>query len=426
MKEKTPLPADVDPCDEPGHGHAALRVDEARARILAEVHPVEGTETLGLREALGRVLGTDVHSTVNVPAHDNSAMDGYALAGSDLPAEEARAFAVVGTSWAGRPFDGVVRSGQCIRIMTGATLPKGVDTIVMQEHVRHDGDVAVVASGHRPGQHRRLAGEDIRAGDVALAAGTLLLPAHLGLIASIGIGQVEVKRRPRLAIFSTGDELRGIGEQLGEGQIYDSNRYSLYGMATRLGLEVLDLGVVRDTPEATQQAFEEAAAKADAIVTSGGVSVGDADYVVETLQKHGQVGFWKVAMKPGKPIAFGRVGKALFFGLPGNPVSSMVTFYQLVQPALRKLTGDRAADMPILVKATCQSKLRKKTGRLEFQRGILERTADGGYVVRAASQQGSGVLRSMTEANCFIVLALDQETIQPGAEVEVQPFAGLA
>jgi molybdopterin molybdotransferase len=425
VKDTTPLSADVDPCDEPGHGHAALRLDEARARILAEVRPVEGEETLGLREALGRVLGRDVRSGVDVPAHDNSAMDGYALAGADLPAEGERNFPVAGTSWAGRPFDGVVRGGECVRIMTGATLPAGLDTIVMQEHVRRDGDLAVIASGHRAGQHRRLAGEDIRAGDVALPEGTTLMPAHLGLIASIGVGQVVVRRRPRVAIFSTGDELRGIGEELGEGQIYDSNRYSLYGMASRLGLEVLDLGVVRDTPEATGRAFEEAAARADAIVTSGGVSVGDADYVVETLQKHGQVGFWKVAMKPGKPIAFGRVGEALFFGLPGNPVSSMVTFYQLVQPALRKLTGDRATDLPILVKAACQSKLKKKAGRLEFQRGVLERSAEGGYVVRTVGQQGSGVLRSMTGANCFIVLAPEQETIQPGAEVEVQPFAGL-
>jgi molybdopterin molybdotransferase len=397
VKKTTPLPADVDPCDEPGHGHAALPLDEARARILAEVRPVEGSETLGLREALGRVLSAPVRSSVDVPSHDNSAMDGYALAASDLPAEGEKSFPVVGTSWAGRPFEGTVRSGECIRIMTGATLPKGVDTIVMQEHVRRDGDRAVIASGHRPGQHRRLA----------------------------GVGRVEVRRRPRVAIFSTGDELRGIGEELGEGQIYDSNRYSLHGMATRLGLEVLDLGVVRDTREDTQHAFEKAAASADAIVTSGGVSVGDADYVVETLERFGQVGFWKVAMKPGKPIAFGRVGKALFFGLPGNPVSVMATFYQLVQPALRKLTGSDSADFPILLKATCQSKLKKKPGRLEFQRGILERAANGSYLVRGASHQGAGVLRSMTEANCFIVLSLDQDTVHPGAEVEVQPFAGL-
>jgi molybdopterin molybdotransferase len=421
----SPLPADVDPCDEPGHGHRSLRLHEARERILAAVSPVEQRETLPLREALDRVLAEPVRSTVNVPSHDNSAMDGFALAGAALPAQGETPFRVVGTSWAGRPFAGTVGAGECARIMTGATLPAGTDTIVMQEHVRTDGDVAFIGAGHRPGQHRRKAGEDIRAGDVAVPAGTLLRPAHLGLIASVGVGVVQVFRRPRVAIFSTGDELTPIGAPLDEGQIYDSNRYSLYGMAARLGLEVIDLGVVRDRREDTQRAFEEAAARADAIVTSGGVSVGEADYVVETLGKHGQVGFWKVAIKPGKPIAFGRVGKALFFGLPGNPVSSMVTFYQLVQPALRKLGGCTEVDVPLSIRATCQSKLKKKPGRLEFQRGVLSRDAEGAYVVQATSHQGAGVLRSMAEANCFIVMPLEQGDVQPGAEVEVQPFAGL-
>jgi molybdopterin molybdotransferase len=426
MSKNAPLlPADVDPCDEPGHGQRTLRLDEARERILAAVATVEGRETLPLRAALDRVLAAPVHSTVDVPGHDNSAMDGYALAGADLPAEGERAFRVLGTSWAGRPYEGSVAAGECVRIMTGATLPAGVDTIVMQEHVRRDGELALVTAGHKPGQHRRLAGEDIRAGDVAVPAGTLLRPAHLGLIASVGVGEVEVLRRPRVAIFSTGDELRSIGEPLGPGQIYDSNRYSLYGLVARLGLEVVDLGVVRDTQEETERAFREAAAQADAIITSGGVSVGEADFVVEALERSGQVGFWKVAIKPGKPIAFGRVGGALLFGLPGNPVSSMVTFYQLVQPALMKLAGVAAPEVPVLLKATCRSKLKKKAGRMEFQRGILERETGGGYVVRGASHQGAGVLRSMAEANCFIVLALEQETVQPGTEVDVQPFAGL-
>jgi molybdopterin molybdotransferase len=426
MAKHTPhLPADVDPCDAAPPGQRSLQLEEARARILESIVPVGGTERLPLRDALGRVLAADVHSTLDVPSHDNSAMDGYALAGSALPAEGEGAFTVVGTSWAGRPFGGEVGPGQCARIFTGATLPAGTDTIVMQEHVRREGDVAYLTAGHKPGQHRRRAGEDIRAGDVAVPTGTLLRPAHLGLVASVGVGEVEVLRRPRVAIFSTGDELRGIGETLEEGQIYDSNRYSLYGMLARLGLEVVDLGVVRDTPEATRQAFEQAAATADAIVTSGGVSVGEADYVVETLEQMGQVGFWKVAIKPGKPIAFGRVGNALFFGLPGNPVSSMVTFYQLVQPALRRLAGEERPEVPVLLKATCETKLRKKAGRLEFQRGILERRRDGRYVVRGVGHQGAGVLRSMAEADCFIVLPLEQETVQPGTEVDVQPFAGL-
>jgi len=426
MKDRTqPLPADVDPCDIVDPGKRTLRLDEARNLILSHVRPVDGSESLALRDALGRVLFAPVRSTVDVPSHTNSAMDGYAVAGTDLPAEGEKPFEVVGTSWAGRPFEGTVAAGQCVRIMTGATLPEGADTVVMQEHVRVDGNLAVISSGHRPGQHRREAGEDIRAGEVAVQAGTLLLPAHLGLIASVGVGELDVRRRPRVAIFSTGDELRGIGERLGPGQIYDSNRYSMHGMVTRLGLEVVDLGVVPDTREATLAAFERAAASADAVVTSGGVSVGEADFVVETLERLGRVGFWKVAMKPGKPIAFGHVGRALFFGLPGNPVSAMVTFYQLVQPALQALSGAVATDPPLLLEATCESRLKKKAGRLEFQRGILERGPDGRYVVRGVGHQGAGVLRSMAEANCFIVLSLEQETVQPGARVQVQPFAGL-
>ena len=425
MQAHDPLPAGVDPCDLPGHGHKALRLDEARARIIAAITPVTEPQTVGLRDALGRVLATEVRSTVDVPSHRNSAMDGYALAGSELPQADAASFEVVGTSWAGRPYSGAVGPGQCVRIMTGATLPDATDTVVMQEHVRLDGARIVIEAGHRAGQNVRPAGEDIRRGELALGAGTLLRPAQLGLLASIGIGAVPVLRRPRVAIFSTGDELRSIGEELEPGQIYDSNRYTLHGMLSRLQVEVIDLGVVADTREATLRAFESAAGQADAIVTSGGVSVGEADYVTETLERHGQIGFWKVAMKPGKPIAFGRFGSAYFFGLPGNPVSVMVTFYQLVQPALRALTGAHDPDPPILVRARCETRLRKKPGRLEFQRGVLERRADGGYTVRSSGHQGAGVLRSMSDANCFIILPLEQGDLEPGAEVDVQPFAGL-
>jgi molybdopterin molybdotransferase len=352
-------------------------------------------------------------------------MDGYALAGSELPQAGAASLEVVGTSWAGRPYSGEVGRGQCVRIMTGATLPDATDTVVMQEHVRLDGARVVIDAGHRAGQNVRPVGEDIRCGELALGAGTLLRPAQLGLLASLGIGVVPVLRRPRVAIFSTGDELRSIGEELELGQIYDSNRYTLHGMLSRLQVEVIDLGVVADTREATLRAFESAAGQADAIVTSGGVSVGEADYVTETLERHGQIGFWKVAMKPGKPIAFGRFGSACFFGLPGNPVSVMVTFYQLVQPALRALTGAHDPDPPILVRARCETRLRKKPGRLEFQRGVLERRADGAYTVRSSGHQGAGVLRSMSDANCFIILPLEQGDMEPGAEVDVQPFAGL-
>ncbi len=420
-----PLPAGVDPCDVPGHGHRALRLDEARSRIIAGIAPVTGQEAVALSESLGRVLAAEVRSTVDVPSHRNSAMDGYALAGGDLPQTGAATLDVVGTSWAGRPFDGAVGRGQCVRIMTGATLPEATDTVVMQEHVRFDGARVVIEAGHHARQNVRPVGEDIRRGELALGAGTLLRPAQLGLLASLGVGEVVVLRRPRVAIFSTGDELRSIGEELALGQIYDSNRYTLQGMLNRLQVEVVDLGVVPDTREATLRAFQSAATQADAIVTSGGVSVGEADYVTETLERHGQIGFWKVAMKPGKPIAFGRFGQAYFFGLPGNPVSVMVTFYQLVQPALRALAGAHDPDPPILVRARCETRLRKKPGRLEFQRGVLERGTDGIYTVRSSGHQGAGVLRSMSEANCFIILPLEQGEVEAGTEVEVQPFAGL-
>ena len=420
-----PLPAGVDPCDAPGHGHGALPLDEARARMVAAIVPVQDVEHVALGSALGRVLAREVRSTVDVPSHRNSAMDGYALAGRELPTAGTAWFEVVGTSWAGRPFQGEVGPGRCVRIMTGASVPAGTDTVVMQEHVRLEAGRAGIEAGHRVGQNVRPAGEDIRRGELALGAGTVVHPAELGLLASLGVGTVTVWRKPRVAIFSTGDELRAVGEDLGPGQIFDSNRYSLHGMLTRLGVEVLDLGVVADTREATLQAFETAAGQADAIITSGGVSVGDADYVTETLQRHGRFGFWKVAMKPGKPIAFGQFGQAWFFGLPGNPVSVMVTFYQLVQPALRALAGIVATEPPILVRASCETRLRKKAGRLEFQRGVLARLPTGAYTVRSTGHQGAGVLRSMSEANCFIVLASEQGDIEPGTEVEVQPFVGL-
>jgi molybdopterin molybdotransferase len=420
-----PLPAGVDPCDLPSHGSKALRLEDARSRITAAIAPVTGEETVDIHAALGRVLAQPVHSSVDVPSHRNSAMDGYALAAADLPQAGTTSLQLDGTSWAGRPYAGVVQRGRCARIMTGATLPEGTDTVVMQEHVRLDDGRVVIEAGHRPGQNVRPAGEDIRRGELALPAGTWLRPAHLGLLASLGLAEIPVRRRPRVAIFSTGDELASIGDELAPGQIYDSNRYTLHGMLTRLQVDVLDLGVIRDTREDTLAAFESAAAQADAIVTSGGVSVGEADYVTETLERHGRVGFWKVAMKPGKPIAYGRFGNAHFFGLPGNPVSVMVTFYQIVQPAVQALMGVVNPDPPILLRAACATRLRKKPGRLEFQRGVLERQASGTYTVRSSGHQGAGVLRSMSEANCFIILPLEQGDVEPGSEVEVQPFAGL-
>ena len=414
--------SDID-CCAVGHTSPALRLEDALARILADVRPVAGIETIAIRSALGRVLAGDVISAIDVPAHQNSAMDGYAFASEDLQADGETRLAVIGVAAAGKPFNGAVSTGQCTRILTGAAMPAGTDSVVMQENVELEGDIAILPKGQKAGQHVRQAGEDIGAGQVALRAGTQLRPAELGVVASLGVSEVSVRRRPRVAFFSTGDELRHVGEPLEKGQIYDSNRYTIYGMLKRLGVEAIDLGVVRDERDAVAKAFSDAAAAADAVITSGGVSVGDADYVTEILERTGSVGFWRVAMKPGRPFAFGRIGDALFFGLPGNPVSVMATFYQLVQPALQSLAGLPDPGPPLTLTAICREALHTKPGRREFQRGVLSREPDGRLVVRRTGIQGSGVLSSMSTANCFIVLAEDAGPVLAGDEVAVQPFA---
>lgn len=412
-------------CCTDSHTDTAMPLHQALEQVLALITPVRDIETLDIRDALGRVLAQDILSPVDVPAHTNSAMDGYALNGSELPGQGEKTLAVVGTAWAGRPFQTRVETGQCARIMTGAAMPTGTDTVVMQEHVQRLDDSIVIDDRHRPGQHVRPAGEDIAAGAVGARAGIVINPAQLGVLASLGIGKVPVLRRPKVAFFSTGDELRGIGETLEEGQIYDSNRYTLYGVLTRLGMEVMDLGVVPDDPEALESVLMDASGKADAIVTTGGVSVGEADFVTQVLERVGQVNFWKVAMKPGRPFTFGCIGQARFFGLPGNPVSVMSTFYQLVQPALLSMTGALVEDPVILLSARTTHRLKKKPGRREFQRGILQRDELGQYLVTGVRRQGAGVLSSMAEANCFIVLEEDRGPVESGDKVTVQPFRGL-
>ncbi|MCJ7555615.1 MAG: molybdopterin molybdotransferase MoeA [Gammaproteobacteria bacterium] len=402
-----------------------MPLQRALAQVLQAMEPVNGSEILAIRDALGRVLGEDVVSPVDVPAHTNSAMDGYALAGSDLPVQGDCSLSVVGTAWAGRPLQVRVESGQCARIMTGAVMPAGTDTVVMQEHVQRLEDSIVIDARHRAGQHVRPAGEDISAGSVGVRRGTVIHPAQLGVLASLGVATVPVRRRPRVAFFSTGDELRGVGQKLEEGQIYDSNRYTLFGVLTRLGMQVIDLGVVPDEPGVLESVLKDASQEADAIISTGGVSVGEADFVTQVLEQVGQVNFWKVAMKPGRPFAFGRIGEAWFFGLPGNPVSVMTTFYQLVQPALLAMTGAEVDDPVIMLSARCTHKLKKKAGRREFQRGILQRDDQGEYTVTGTGQQGAGILSSMAEANCFIVLEENQGTLESGCMVMVQPFRGL-
>jgi molybdopterin molybdotransferase len=308
--------------------------------------------------------------------------------------------------------------------MTGGVIPAGTDTVVMQERAERRGDRVYIGDDNKTGQNTRQAGEDVKRGDVVLEAGRLLQPADIGLIASLGIAEVAVRRKLRVAFFSTGDELRSIGESLAAGQIYDSNRYTLYGMLTRLGVELIDMGVVRDDRTALQAALDEAARIADAVITSGGVSVGEADFVKEILTSLGQVNFWKIAMKPGRPLAFGKIKNAVFFGLPGNPVSVMVTFYQFVQPALQRMMGQQHTGS-IIIKARSLSKLKKRAGRMEFQRGILGRQADGSMVVSGTGDQGSGILSTMSRANCFIVLAENCGDVEADTLVDVQPFAGL-
>jgi molybdopterin molybdotransferase len=409
-----------------GYDPDALRVDKACEAIRSCISAVPETETVKTGEALGRVLAQGVVPAINVPAHDNSAMDGYAVRSSDFSSNEV-SLEEIGAALAGRPFAGKVGPGQCVRVMTGAVMPEGADSVVVQEVVKSGGGKVVIPKGQKAGQNVRYAGEDLKVGVPVLAPGRLLRPAELGLIASLGIPEIKVKRKLRVAFFSTGDELASIGRPLAEGEVYDSNRYTLHGMLSRLGVEIIDFGVVRDDPALLEAAFRKAAGAADAVITTGGVSVGEADFTKELMAKLGEVLFWKIAMRPGRPMAFGRIGNAWLFGLPGNPVAVMVTFYQFVRDALLHLSG-RTDDYAIpLLQAVSSHSIRKVPGRTEFQRGILYKDKEKNqWQVRTTGQQGSGVLRSMSEANCFIVLEHDRGKIEAGELVSVQLFEGLA
>jgi molybdopterin molybdotransferase len=408
-----------------GYDPHSLTVDAARAAIRACLVPPGGSESVALQDALGRVLEELIVPSFDVPAEDNAAMDGWALRAADLAPHGETRLREVGRALAGQPFAGRVGAGECVRIMTGAMLPPGADTVVMQEAVTTSGAEIRVPAGPAMGQNVRRAGEDLRRGIAALAPGRTLGPPELGLIASLGLAQVRVRRRLRVAFLSSGDELAAPGAALGASQRFDSNRASLGALLARLGVERIDLGIVPDEPRVLGSRLADAAQHADAIVTSGGVSVGDADHVRAVLEKLGEVLFWKIAMRPGRPMAFGRIGRAYLFGLPGNPVAALVAFSQFVREALLVLAG-RAGDCALpCYAARAAEALRKRPGRTEFQRGVLFRDAGGDWAVRSSGDQGSGVLRSVVEANCFIVLEHARGAVAPGEIVQVQRFEWL-
>jgi molybdopterin molybdotransferase len=411
----------------------ALSVEDAQNKIISTINPAAGKEKIALRDCLGRYLAEDIISPINVPSHTNSAMDGYALAGADLPVDADNEYQVVDTSYAGTPSSVAYQAGQVIRIMTGGVMPAGTDTVIMQEQVENTRENAIRIQGigtHKTGQNVRYPGEDIAQGSTVLAKSRQVTPADLGIIASFGLSELSVFRRPRVAFFSTGNELRSIGETLGEGEIYDSNRYTLFGMLKKMDVEILDMGVIEDSKDAIRNAFIEAADMADFVITSGGVSVGEADYIKPVLKELGETHFWKIRMKPGRPLTFGSLNQiadhqpsrpAYFFGLPGNPVAVMVTFLQFVQPAIRYFASGKS-HTPIALQAQSTGKLYKRPGRTEFQRGILEQGDNGELTVKRTGKQGSGILTSMSLANCFMLLDEKSTGCEAGDMLTVLPF----
>jgi molybdopterin molybdotransferase len=408
-----------------GYDPQALSASQVNDFLARLVEPVTQSEDVGVFDALDRVLAQDLVSPISVPPHDNSAMDGFAFDGAQLNADRPLELSVVGTALAGKAWQPPVGPGQCVKIMTGAIMPAGLDTVVPQEFTQPAGEnrIRIPPKVLRPGDNRRLEGEDLLAGRPALRRGERLTPAACGLVASLGIASVPVARRLRVAYFSTGDEILSLGEAPREGAVYDSNRYTVFGLLTRLGCEVIDLGVVRDEPALLEAAFNRAAGSADAIITSGGVSVGEADYTKAMMKKLGDVAFWKIAMRPGRPMAVGRIGPAILFGLPGNPVAVMVTFLAFVRPALLRMMGCSNAQPPLL-KARSEEPIRKKAGRTEYQRGVVSTGSDGSLQVRTTGNQGSGVLSSMVQANGLIVLHHAQGNVAAGDQVDVMMFEG--
>ncbi|BAT34457.1 molybdopterin molybdotransferase MoeA [Escherichia albertii] len=400
-----------------------MPLDAALGEIFSRVVPLTAQETLPLVQCFGRILASDVVSPLNVPGFDNSAMDGYAVRLADVAT--GKPLPVAGKSFAGQPYHGEWPTGTCIRIMTGAPVPEGCEAVVMQEQTEQTEEGIRFTADVCHGQNIRRRGEDISAGAVVFPAGTRLTTAELPVIASLGIAEIPVIRKVRVALFSTGDELQLPGQPLGDGQIYDTNRLAVHLMLEQLGCEVINLGIIRDDPHALRAAFIEADNQADVVISSGGVSVGEADYTKTILEELGEITFWKLAIKPGKPFAFGKLSNSWFCGLPGNPVSATLTFYQLVQPLLAKLSGNTASGLPPRQRVRTASHLKKSPGRLDFQRGVLQRNANGELEVTTTGHQGSHIFSSFSLGNCFIVLERDRGNVEAGEWVEVEPFNAL-
>ena len=403
----------------------SLKYDDAVNQIMDTVKPLKGYEYVPLSKALDRSLYEAIVAPKNVPAYNNSAVDGYAVRSEDLPEPgNSVKFSVVGTVLAGAPLNFQLKSNCTVKIMTGAVIPEAADTVIMQEHVALEEDGIRVSDRHSSGDNIRKAGEDLRQGDIVLRTGHLCTPADLGLIASLGLGEIKVNRRVRVAMFSTGTEVHPIGKKLQDGELYDSNRYTLRAALTRLGVEILDFGIIADDKAKLFDCFAQATASADLLITTGGISVGQADFTKEVVTELGNIRFWKVAIKPGRPMAFGSIDNTWFFGLPGNPVAVMVTYYQFVLPALRKIMGITESLPDIKLTARCTESIRKRPGRTEFQRAILS-PSKSGWQVCSTGKQGSGILNSMSLANAFIILPHDCGPVNPGDTVLVQPFSGL-
>lgn len=398
-----------------------ISLKQALDKLSQAIVPIRSTERVNLKNALGRVLAQDIRSPINIPPERNSAMDGYALHSQDLVSNQPFSLKLVGTSWAGKPYQGQLNTGECIRIFTGGVVPKQADSVIMQEHATVKDHIIEFPLGMIPFSNVRETGDDIELGSCLLKQGKKITAVEMALLASAGVYDICIQRKINIAFFSTGDELTPVGQSLPIGGIYDSNRYALHGLLSDSRFNVADLGVIKDNKKLLEQALKSAAQYYDVIITTGGASVGEADYIQEILQQVGQVNFWKIAIKPGKPLAFGKIGESYFFGLPGNPVSVITTFQKIVSPALEQLTGT-IAQQPLRLSATCTSPLKKQAGRQEFQRGILSQNETGQLQVKSAGKQGSHILSAISQANCYIILSAECNGVNKGETVLVEPF----